>query len=109
MTYCETVNKIADGVSLFSAVCDVSISSFELNSNSAKISECGFQWKISLNPDSTKPTWKVIFTRKLKKYSYPSITINNNPLNLSPTQRCLLALDLKLTSWTSVLKKIVQS
>ena len=70
---------LADDTSLFSIVHDVTISSSELNSDSAKISEWGFKWKMSFNPDPSKPGQVVILSRKLKTVPHPSITFNNNP------------------------------
>ena len=49
---------------------------------------------MSFNPDPQKPAQKVIFRRKLKAVSHPSITFNNNPLNFCPSQKHLgLVLD----------------
>ena len=88
----------ADDTSLFSVVHDVTISSSELNSDLAKISEWAFKWKMSFNPDPSKPAQEVIFSRKLKTIPHPLTTFNNNPLNLYPTQKCLgLVLDSKVT------------
>ena len=88
----------ADDTSLFSVVNDATISSSELNSNLAKISESAFKWKRSFNPDPSKPAREVIFSRKLKTVPYPSITFNNNLLSLCPAQKHLgLVLDSKLT------------
>ena len=88
----------ADDTSLFSVVHDVTISSSELNSDLAKISEWAFKWKMSFNPDPSKPAQEVIFGRKLKKVPHPSITFNNNPLSLCPAQKHLgLVLDSNLT------------
>ena len=87
-----------DDTSLFSVVYDVTISSSELNSDLAKISEWAFKWKMSFNPDPSKPAQEVIFSRKLKTFPHPSITFNNNPLSLCPPQKHLeLVLDSKLT------------
>ena len=59
----------------FSVVHDVTISSSELNGTLAKIiSEWAFKWKMSFNPDPTKPAQEVIFSRKLKTVPHPSIT-----------------------------------
>ena len=77
---------IADNTSFFSVVHDVTISSSELNSDLAKIIEWAFKWKMSFNPDSSKPAQKVIFSRKLKAVPHLSITFNNNNLNLCPAQ-----------------------
>ena len=76
----------ADDTSLFSVVHDVTISSSELNSDLAKISEWAFKWKMSFNPDPSKPAQEVIFSRKLKTVPHPSITFNNNPLSLYSTK-----------------------
>ena len=80
---------IADDTSFFSVVHDVTISSSELNSDLAKISEWDFKWKMSFNPDPTRLAQKVIFSRKLKTVPHPSITFNNNPLSLCPAQKNL--------------------
>ena len=50
---------------IFSAVHDVSISFFKLNSDFAKISEEAFQQHF--NPDPTTPAREEIFSRKLEK------------------------------------------
>ena len=54
---------IADDTSLFSVV-HVTISFSELDSNLVKISESAFKWKMSFNPDPSKPAQEVIFSRK---------------------------------------------
>ena len=78
-------------------VLDVSTSFFEFSCHVVKLSEWVFQWKLSFNPYPTKPSHEAIFSRKLKKVPHQSITFNNNPLNLCPTQRPLgLVLDSKL-------------
>ena len=88
----------ADDTTLFCVVYGVTMSSSEVNSDLAKISEWTFKWKMSFNLDPTKPAHELIFSRKLKTVSYPSITFNNNPLSLCPAQKHLgLILDLKLT------------
>ena len=88
----------ADDMSLFSIVHDLTISSSELYSDLAKISEWAFKWKMSFNPDPSKPAQEVIFSRKLKTVPHPSVTFNNNPLSLCPAQKHLgLVLDSKLT------------
>ena len=70
---------------------------FADNINLAKISEWAFKWKMSFNPNSSKPAQEVIFSRKLKTVPHPSIRFNNNPLSLWPAQKHLgLVLDLKL-------------
>ena len=36
-----------------------------------------FKWKMSFNPDPSKPAQEVISSRKLKTVAHPSITFNN--------------------------------
>ena len=70
----------------------------ELNSDLAKISEWAFKWKMSFNPDPSKPAQEVIFSKRLKTVPHSWITFNINPSSLSPAQKRLgLALDSKLT------------
>ena len=69
----------ADDTSLFSVVHDATISSSELNSDLANISEWAFKWKMNFNPDQSKPAQDVIFSWKLKTVPHLSITFNNNP------------------------------
>ena len=76
----------ADDTSLFSVVHDVFISSSELSSDLAKISEWAFKWKMIFNPDPSKSAQEVNFSRKLKTVPHPSVTFNNNPLSLCPAQ-----------------------
>ena len=47
---------------------DVTISSFDLNSDLPKISEWGFK---CFNPEPTKPAQEVIFSGKLKTVPHP--------------------------------------
>ena len=58
---------------------DVTVSSSEPTSNLAKISEWAFKWKMTFNPDTSKPTQEVIFSRKIKTVPHPLITFNSNP------------------------------
>ena len=69
----------ADDISLFPVVHDVTVSSSEPTSNLAKISEWAFKWKMTFNPDTSKPTQEVIFSRKIKTVPHPLITFNSNP------------------------------
>ena len=73
----------ADDMSLFSIVHDLTISSSELYSDLAKISEWAFKWKMSFNPDPSKLAQELIFSRKLTTFLHLSIAFNNNPLSLS--------------------------
>ena len=50
--------------SLFSVVHDSDTSTNELNHDLEKMSELDFQWKMKFNPDPTKQTQKIIFSKK---------------------------------------------
>ena len=47
----------------FSVVNLLIVSSFELNSDLAKISEWDFKWKMSFNPGPAEPAQEVTFSR----------------------------------------------
>ena len=54
----------ADDTSLFSVVHDIDTSANDLNHGLENISEWAFQWKIKFNPDPTKQTQEIIFSKK---------------------------------------------
>ena len=64
---------------MFSIVYDPNTSANELNKDLQKISEWGYQWKMSFKPDQNKQVQEVIFSRK-KKSSHPQINFNNMPV-----------------------------
>ena len=64
------VKLFADDTSLFSVVHDIATSSCDLNCDLNRVSEWGFQWKMSFNPEPSKQAQEVIFTRKLQKKDY---------------------------------------
>ena len=52
------------------------------------------QWKMSFNPDPSKQAQKIIFSRKIKKLSHPSLVFNNNNVLQASSQKHLgVALD----------------
>ena len=55
----------ANDTSLFSKVIDKNNSISQLNSDLAKISKWGFQWKMPFNPDPNKQAIEVCFSNKL--------------------------------------------
>ena len=55
------IKFFADDTSLFSTVYDQKISADELNHDLQLISQWAFQWKMSFNPDPTKPAEEIIF------------------------------------------------
>ena len=102
------INELADGItsicktfaddtSLFSKVYDIDISAKELNSDLEKISKWAFQWKMQFNHDPNKKANEVIFSRKTKNSSHPSVPFNNNGIKKYPHHKHLdIVLDSKL-------------
>ena len=78
-----------DDTSLFSVVYHVNLSSFELNIDLKKNWWKDFQWKMSVYPDSTKPTQEAIL-------SHPSITFSNNLLRLSYSETIAISFSFKI-------------
>ena len=67
----------ADDKSLFSVVHDVNISAKEINDDLQKVNDWAFQWKMSFNPDPSKHTLEVIFSRKSKRSTHLPLVFNN--------------------------------
>ena len=61
----------ADDTSLFSTATDEAFSNSYLNDDLKNMNEWSYKWKMSFNPDSTKPAHEFAFSRK-KKYLLPS-------------------------------------
>ena len=62
------------------------------------ISVCAFQWKMIFNPDSSKQTEEVIFSRKVKNTTHPPLVFHNAIVSQINSQNHLeVTLDLKLT------------
>ena len=70
-------------MSLFSVVHSITHSVNLLNSNLSKISEWGLQWKMSFNPDPTKQTQEITFSRKISVRDNPDLMFNNGIANLT--------------------------
>ena len=68
-----------------------------MNGDLSKISNWTFQWKMSFNPDPSKQTQEVIFSRKIQKTCHLSIYFNNKSVKQVRSQKHLgLILDNKL-------------
>ena len=72
------VKLFADNTSLISVIQDVGTSEIELNNDLYQINKWTFEWKMSFNPDPSKQTETIIFSRKFKKIYNPSLCFNNN-------------------------------
>ena len=90
--------NFADDTSLFSVIHDVGTSANELNNDFYQINKWVFQWKMSFNPDPSKQAQEIIFRRKTKKISHPSLRFNNSIVSQTPYQKHLgTFLDARLT------------
>ena len=87
----------ADDTSIFSTVFDITKSGEDLNQDLTTVTNWAFQWKMSFNPDPNKQAAEVIFSRKKKPHSHPSLYFNDSPVTSLPSQKHLgLILDKKL-------------
>ena len=75
----------ADDASLFSVLRNKYLSAQNLNEDLNKINRRAFQGKMSFNPDPSKQTQEVIFSRKLQKSVYPPFHFNNIAVTQSTT------------------------
>ena len=60
----SNVKRFADDTSIFSVFPDSSSSSLSLNEDLSKISQRWYKWKMLFNPDASKQTQEVDFSRK---------------------------------------------
>ena len=88
----------ADDTSLFLVVHDINTSAIELNKDLKKINDWAFQWEMTFNPDRSKQAQEIIFSRKIKKATHPSLLFNNNNVSQVNSLKHLgVILDVKLT------------
>ena len=71
------VKFFADDTSLFSIVRDPIKSATELNHDLNVIAKWAYQWKMSFNPDPTKPAEEVLFSCKKQQVEHPPLFFNN--------------------------------
>ena len=83
----SNANFFADDTSLFLVIHDVDNSVKRLNNNFYQINEWVFLWKIAFNTDASKHVREVIFSRKTKKVSHPSLHFNNRIASQTPYQK----------------------
>ena len=70
------IKFFADDTSLYSVVKDPVVSAFELNHDLEVISLWATQWKMSFNPDPTKPAEEILFSRKKTPVDHPPLYFN---------------------------------
>ena len=86
----SNVNFFANDTLLFSVVHKITGSANLLNSSLSKIKEWALQLKMSFNPDLTKQTAEIIFTRKTSKRNHMYLMFNNNIVNLTTIHKHLV-------------------
>ena len=74
----------ADDTFLFSIVSNIAQSNSQLSSDLTKINDWAFKWKMSFNPDYTKPAHEVVFSRKIIETRHHLLRINNVPVKNIP-------------------------
>ena len=70
------IKFFADDTSLYSVVKDPMISAAELQHDLDIISEWENQWKMSFNPDPTKPAEEILFSHKTSETNHPPLYFN---------------------------------
>ena len=75
----------ADDTTLFSVIHDVDTSANKLNNDLYQINK----WKTNFNPDPSKQAQEIIFSRKTKKISRPSLRFNNSIVSQTLYQKQL--------------------
>ena len=71
------IKFFADDTSLYSIVRDPEVSARELNHDLQVISNWATQWKMSFNPDPTKPAEEILFSHKRRPPTHPPLFFNN--------------------------------
>ena len=79
----------ADNSALFSIIKDKDESATILNDYLQLISKWAFNWKMFLNPDSSKPAQEVSFSRKNQIQNHPTISLKNVQIERSSYQKHL--------------------
>ena len=105
----SSVKLFADDSSLFSVVYKITDSAQPLKRDLSRINKWGLQWKMSLNPDPTKQTQEILFSRKISQRNHPDLFLNNNIVKVTTFHKHLgMIFDSKLRfdeNVRSVLKK----
>ena len=72
------IKLFADDTSLFSVVHNMNTSTINLNNDLNKIRKWAIQWNISFNPDPSKQTQEVIFSKKHQKKNHNRVYFHHN-------------------------------
>ncbi len=103
----SSIKFFADDTSLSSIVRDPNTSAEDINHDLQLISQWAFQWKMSFNPDPSKPAEEIIFSHKRDRYEHPPLFFNNVEVKKVNYHKHLgLILDSKLTFVNHINEKI---
>ena len=103
----SSIKFFADDTSLFSIVRDPITSAADLNHDLQIISQWAFQWKMSFNPDPTKPAEEIIFSHKRRRHDHPPLFFNNIEVEqVSDHKHLGFILDSKLTFVNHINEKL---
>ena len=91
------IKFFADDTSLYSVVKDPAVSAAELQHDLDLISKWANQWKMSFNPDPTKPAEEILFSQKSVEVFHPPLFFNGIEVKrVSEHKHLGLTLDPKL-------------
>ena len=106
----SSIKFFADDTSLFSVAKDPNVTANELNSDLTLINKWAVQWKMSFNPDPTKPAEEIFFSHKKKPLYHPPIFFNNVEVKrVSEHKHLGLILDSKLTFGSHINEKLAKA
>ena len=101
------VKFFADDTSLFSVVHDPLKAAADLNDDLNMIDNWAHQWKMSFNPDPTKPAEEILFSCKKKSPYHPPLYFRDNEVKRVNDHKHLgLILDSKLTFAKHINEKV---
>ena len=103
----SNVKFFADDTSLFSIVEDPEVSADNLQHDLDKITDWAYQWKMSFNPDPSKPAEEILFSHKTIRHYHPPLNFNNNEVKSVDEHKHLgLLLDPKLSFLKHITEKV---
>ena len=103
----SSIKFFADETSLFSVVHDPQKSATDLNHDLDQIKRWAHQWRMSFNPDPTKPAQEVLYSKKKNITLHPPLYYNGIEVKrVSEHKHLGLILDSKLTFAKHITEKI---
>ena len=104
------IKFFADDTSLYSIVKNVQTSADELNTDLKRINDWAMQWKMSFNPDPTKPAEEILFSHKRSQPAHPPLTFNGVEVKRVDEHKHLgLILDPKLSFTAHINEKTTKA